>query len=34
MFVTVDEPIPEAVLERLRAVPGMIEARVVELPPA
>jgi len=34
MFVSVDEPIPDAILDRLRAVPGMIEARVVELPPA
>jgi len=32
MFVSVDEPIPEPVLDRLRAVPGMIEARVVVLP--
>jgi D-3-phosphoglycerate dehydrogenase len=33
MFVSVDTPIPEAVLEGLRAVPGIDEARVVELPP-
>ena len=33
MFVSVDEPISDAVLDRLRAVPGMIEARVVALPP-
>jgi len=32
MFVSVDEAIPEPVLDRLRAVPGMIEARVVLLP--
>ena len=33
MFVSVDQPIAEAVLDRLRAVPGMVDARVVELPP-
>jgi D-3-phosphoglycerate dehydrogenase len=33
MFVSVDQAIPADVLEGLRAVPGMIEARVVELPP-
>jgi len=33
MFVSVDQTIPDDVLEGLRAVPGMIEARVVELPP-
>ena len=33
MFVAVDDPIPAAVLERLRAAGGIIEARVVELPP-
>lgn len=32
MFVSVDEAIPEPVLDRLRAVPGMIEARIVVLP--
>ena len=32
MFVSVDEPIAEEVLAALRAVPGMIEASVVELP--
>ena len=32
MFVSVDEPISEAMLEGLRKVPGMIEARVVTLP--
>jgi len=32
MFVSVDEPIDEEVLAALRAVPGMIEASVVELP--
>jgi D-3-phosphoglycerate dehydrogenase / 2-oxoglutarate reductase len=33
MFVSVDEPIPDAVLERLRGVSGIADARVVELPP-
>jgi len=33
MFVSVDEPISDAILDRLRYVPGMIEARVVVLPP-
>jgi D-3-phosphoglycerate dehydrogenase len=33
MVVSVDSAVPDAVLERLRAVPGMREARVVELPP-
>jgi D-3-phosphoglycerate dehydrogenase len=33
MFVSVDQPIPAAVLERLGSVPGMLETRVVELPP-
>ena len=33
MFVSVDSPVPEAVLDRLRGVPGIREARVVELPP-
>ena len=33
MFVSVDSPIPDAVLEALRALSGMREARVVELPP-
>ena len=32
MFVSVDQAIPENVLDELRTVPGMIEARVVELP--
>jgi D-3-phosphoglycerate dehydrogenase len=32
MFVSVDEPISDEILDRLRAVPGMIEARVVVLP--
>jgi len=32
MFVSVDEPIDEEVLAALRAVRGMIEASVVELP--
>jgi D-3-phosphoglycerate dehydrogenase len=33
MVVSVDSPVPDAVLDGLRAVPGMREARVVELPP-
>jgi len=33
MFVSVDDPIPTGTLDALRAVPGMIDARVVELPP-
>jgi len=33
MFVSVDEPISDEVLDRLGGVPGMIEARVVLLPP-
>ncbi|HET6745412.1 MAG TPA: NAD(P)-dependent oxidoreductase, partial [Candidatus Limnocylindria bacterium] len=33
MVVSVDSAVPDAVLERLRAVPGIREARVVELPP-
>jgi D-3-phosphoglycerate dehydrogenase len=32
MFVSVDQAIPESVLDDLRGVPGMIEARVVGLP--
>jgi D-3-phosphoglycerate dehydrogenase / 2-oxoglutarate reductase len=32
MFVSVDEPIPDDVLQALREVPGMVEARVVQLP--
>jgi D-3-phosphoglycerate dehydrogenase len=32
MFVSVDQAIPEDVLDELRTVQGMIEARVVELP--
>ncbi len=32
MFVSVDDPITPEVLDRVRAVPGMLEARVVELP--
>ncbi|MBO0685479.1 MAG: ACT domain-containing protein, partial [Candidatus Dormibacteraeota bacterium] len=31
MIVTVDEPVGEAVLERLRSVPGMSDLRYVEL---
>ena len=33
MFVSVDSTIPESVLERVGAADGMIETRVVELPP-
>ena len=33
MFVSVDSPIPEPLLDGLRSVAGMREARVVELPP-
>jgi hypothetical protein len=33
MFVSVDTAIPDAVLSRLRGVPGINEARVIELPP-
>ena len=33
MVVSVDSPLPDAVLAALSAVPGMREARVVELPP-
>ncbi|MEP6680111.1 MAG: phosphoglycerate dehydrogenase [Chloroflexota bacterium] len=33
MFVSVDDPIPEATLQRVVAVDGMLDARVVELPP-
>jgi len=33
MVVSVDSPVPEAVLDRLRAVFGMRDALVVELPP-
>jgi hypothetical protein len=32
MFVAVDEEMPAAVLDRLRSVDGMIDARVVSLP--
>jgi D-3-phosphoglycerate dehydrogenase len=32
MFVSVDHPISSAVLDGLRAVPGMLHAQVVELP--
>jgi D-3-phosphoglycerate dehydrogenase len=34
MYVSVDQAIDEPVLDRLRAVPGISDARVVELPPA
>jgi predicted regulator of amino acid metabolism with ACT domain len=33
MFVSVDTAIPDAVLSSLRGVPGINEARVIELPP-
>jgi D-3-phosphoglycerate dehydrogenase len=33
MFVSVDDAISEAVLDRLRAEPGIVDARLVELPP-
>lgn len=33
MFVSVDEPLPAAVLERIRGADGIIDARIVELPP-
>jgi len=32
MFISVDDAVDERVLERLRSVDGMVEARVVELP--
>jgi hypothetical protein len=32
MFVSVDQPIGKDVLAGLRAVPGMLDVRVVELP--
>jgi len=32
MFVSVDDPLDASVLERIRGVDGMVEARVVELP--
>jgi len=34
MFVSVDNAIPASVLEQVAAVPGMLETRVVALPPA
>jgi D-3-phosphoglycerate dehydrogenase / 2-oxoglutarate reductase len=33
MFVSVDDPVSDGVLDRIRAADGMIEARIVELPP-
>ena len=33
MFVSVDDPIGPEVLVRLRAVDGIVDASVVELPP-
>jgi D-3-phosphoglycerate dehydrogenase len=32
MFVSVDEPVGDEVVERLRSVDGILEALVVELP--
>jgi D-3-phosphoglycerate dehydrogenase len=32
MFVSVDQAVPAELLERVAAVPGMIDVRVVELP--
>ena len=32
MFVSVDDPVGSSVMERVRAVDGMVDARVVELP--
>jgi len=32
MFISVDDPVDEAVLSRLRAADGIVEARVIELP--
>ncbi|MGI8830699.1 MAG: phosphoglycerate dehydrogenase [Candidatus Limnocylindria bacterium] len=33
MFVSVDDPLDASVLERIRAVDGIVDARLVELPP-
>jgi D-3-phosphoglycerate dehydrogenase len=33
MFVSVDDPLDEALLERIRATSGMTEVELVELPP-
>ncbi len=33
MFVSLDQPVPDAVLAALRGVAGILELRVVELPP-
>lgn len=33
MFVSVDDPLDASVLERVRAVDGIVDARLVELPP-
>jgi D-3-phosphoglycerate dehydrogenase len=33
MFVSVDDPVPDSVLERIRGADGIIDARIVELPP-
>ena len=32
MFVSVDDPVDDLVLERIRSTDGIVEARVVELP--
>jgi hypothetical protein len=32
MFVSVDQPVPDAVLARIGSSEGMLEARLVELP--
>jgi D-3-phosphoglycerate dehydrogenase len=33
MFVSVDDAVPDAVLARIRAADGIVDARIVELPP-
>jgi D-3-phosphoglycerate dehydrogenase len=33
MFVSVDDPVPTPVLERIRSADGIIDVRIVELPP-
>ena len=33
MFISVDDPVGAEILERVRTADGMIEARVVDLPP-
>jgi predicted regulator of amino acid metabolism with ACT domain len=32
MFISVDDPVPHAVLERIGGTDGIIDARIVELP--